>query len=60
MLSITEGNTLMTDMNTLSNVDTRQGGIEPPHVGFTSNVSSEAQSSQTGVSVRYAQVPDRK
>ena len=41
-------------MNTLSNVNTRQGGTIPPHAGLTSDVFPEAQSSPTGVSVRYA------
>lgn len=47
-------------MDTLSNVNTRRGGTEPPHAGFTSNVFPEAESSQTGVSVRYAQEPNKK
>lgn len=41
-------------MNTLLNVDTRRGGNKPPNAGLTSNVSPEAQSSPTGVSVKYA------
>ncbi|NPD91743.1 UpxY family transcription antiterminator [Xylanibacter muris] len=42
------------DMNALSDANTRRGGKEPPNIGLTSNVSPEAHSSQTGVSVRYA------
>ena len=41
-------------MNTLSNVNTRRGGTIPPHAGFASDVSPEAQGSPTRVSVRYA------
>ena len=47
-------------MNTLPNVDTRRGGISPPHVGFASDVSPEAQGSPTGVSVRYAPDPSKQ
>ena len=42
-------------MNALLNAHTKRGSDLPPHVGFTSNVSPEAQSSQTGVSSEYAQ-----
>lgn len=47
-------------MNTLSNVNTRRGGTHSSHAGVTSNVSSEAQSLQTGVSVRYAEDPNKQ
>lgn len=47
-------------MNTLPNVNTRRGGTNSSHAGFTSNVSPEAQSSQTGVSVKYAQNPNKQ
>ena len=43
-------------MSTLSNVETRRGEAKPPSVRLTSDTIPEAQSSQTGVSVRY--VPD--
>ena len=43
-------------MSTLSNVETRRGEAEPPSVRLTSDTIPEAQSSKTGVSVRY--VPD--
>ena len=49
-----------TTMNTLPNVDTRRGGISPPHAGFASDVSPEAQGSPTGVSVRYAPDPAKQ
>ena len=41
-------------MTTLSKVNTRRGGNNPPHAGFASGISPEAESSQTGVSVRFA------
>lgn len=49
-------------MDTLSNVNTRRGGTEPSHVGFTSSVSPEVQGTQTenshtGVSTRNAPLP---
>ena len=37
-------------MNALLNAHTKRGCDSPPHIGFASNVSPEAQSSQTGVS----------
>ena len=43
-------------MSTLSNVETRRGEAIPPSVRLTTDTIPEAQSSQTGVSVRY--VPD--
>lgn len=49
-----------TTMNTLPNVDTRRGGISPPHAGFASDVSPEAQGLSTGVSVRYAPDPTKQ
>lgn len=47
-------------MSTLSNVDNRQGGINASNAGLISNVSPEAQGSSTGVSVRYAQDPNKQ
>lgn len=46
-------------MDTLTDVNTHGGG-KPSHTGFVPSVSPEAISSQTGVSVRYAQHPDKK
>ncbi|MDY4846226.1 MAG: UpxY family transcription antiterminator [Parabacteroides sp.] len=43
------------DMNALFNAHTLRGHDLPLHVGFTSNVSPEAQNSDTGVSSDYAQ-----
>ena len=43
------------DMNALLNAHTPRGCDSPPHIGLTSNVSPEAQSSQPGVSSHYAQ-----
>ena len=42
------------DMNALLNAHTTRGCDSPPHIGFASNVSPEAQSSDTGVSSEYA------
>ena len=42
-------------MNALLNAHTKRGCDSPPHIGFASNVSPEAQSSQTGVSSDYVQ-----
>ena len=42
-------------MNALLNAHTKRGCDSPPHIGFASNVSPEAQSSQTGVSSEYVQ-----
>ena len=42
-------------MNALLNAHTPRGCDSPPHIGLTSNVSPEAQSSDTGVSSEYAQ-----
>ena len=42
------------DMNALLNAHTPRGCDSPPRIGLTSNVSPEAQSSQTGVSSDYA------
>ena len=47
-------------MDTLPNVNTRRGGNNPPNAGLASNVFPEAQSSPTGVSVRYAPNPDKQ
>ena len=44
-----------TDMNALLNAHTTRGRDCPPHIGFASNVSPKAQSSDTGVSSEYAQ-----
>lgn len=41
-------------MNALLNAHTKRGYDSPPHIGLTSDVSPEAQSSQTGVSSEYA------
>ena len=43
------------DMNALLNAHTPRGSESPPHVGLTSNVFPEAQSSYTGVSSEYVQ-----
>ena len=51
---------LLLKIMALSNANPRRGGTEPPYVGFASGVSPEAQSSQTGVSVRYAQDDTKK
>lgn len=51
---------MKTNMSTLSNVNTRRGGNTPPNAGFTPNVFPKAQSSQTGVSVKYAQDPNKQ
>ena len=51
---------LIVDMNTFSNANTRRGGIKPLHTGFTPNVSLKPQSSQTRVSVRHAQDPNKQ
>ena len=42
-------------MNALLNAHTKRGCDSPPHIGFASNVSPEAHSSQTGVSSEYVQ-----
>jgi hypothetical protein len=47
-------------MCTLSNVKTRRGETNPPSVRFTPDAFPEAKSSKTGVSVRYAESPDKK
>ena len=41
-------------MNALLNAHTTRGSDSPLHIGLTSNVTPEAQSSQTGVSSDYA------
>lgn len=43
------------DMNALLNAHTTGGCDSPPNIGFISNISPEAQSSETGVSSEYAQ-----
>lgn len=48
-------NDIEADMNALLNAHTKRGCDSPPHIGLTSNVSPEAQSSQTGASSDYAQ-----
>ena len=48
-------NDIEADMNALLNAHTKRGCDSPPHIGFASNVSPEAQSSQTGVSSEYVQ-----
>ena len=52
--------TKRSDMSTLSNVKSRGDGAESPSVGFASNSIPKANSSQTGVSVRYAQDPGKR
>ena len=46
-------------MNTLSNVETRQGESNPSNVRLTPDVFPEAKSSKTGVSVEYVEMPDK-
>lgn len=46
-LSISNRLSHVNQMDTLSNVNTRRGGKQPSHAGFTSNVSPEVQSPQT-------------
>lgn len=46
-------------MNTLSNVKTRRGEENPLSVGLAPDAFPEAQSSKTGVSVRYVPDPDK-
>lgn len=55
-----QGTVYITDMNTLSDVDIRRGGTDPLNAGLTSDVLPKAQSSPTGVSVRYAPDPDKQ
>ena len=43
----------MSDMNTLSNVETGRGQAKPPSVRLAPETIPEAKSSNTGVSVRY-------
>ena len=47
-------------MHTLSNVNTRRGETIPPCVRLTPDAFPEAKSSQTGVSVRYVESPNKK
>lgn len=46
-------------MSTLSNVETRRGEANPPSVRLAADTIPEAQSSKTGVSVRYVPTPDK-
>lgn len=46
-------------MSTLSNVETRRGEANPPCVRLNSDTIPEAQSSKTGVSVRYILDPSK-
>ncbi len=46
-------------MNTLSNVETGRGQVNPPDVRVAPDTIPEARSSQTGVSVRYVPAPDK-
>lgn len=46
-------NDMEADMNALLNAHTERGCNSSPHIGFTSNVSPEAQSLLTGVSSEY-------
>lgn len=43
------------DMNALLNAHSSRGPDIPPHIGFISNVSPKAKSSETGVSSEYVQ-----
>lgn len=47
-------------MLTLSNVKTRRGESLPPCTRFAPDAFPEAKSSKTGVSVRYAETPEKK
>ena len=47
-------------MSTLSNVETGRGQANPPSVRVAPETLPEAISSQTGVSVRYVPVPDKR
>ena len=47
-------------MNTLSNVETGRGQVEPLSVGVVPDIIPKAISSQTGVSVRYVPAPDKR
>ena len=47
-------------MSTLSNVDSRGDGAVSPSVGFASGSFPEADNTQKGVSVRYAQNPAKQ
>lgn len=47
-------------MNTLSNVETREGELNPSSVSFTSDAFPEAVCSKNGVSVRYAHDINKK
>ena len=46
-------------MSTLDNVETRGDGAPSPSAGLTPSISPKAESSQTGVSVKYVQHPDK-
>ena len=46
-------------MGTLSNVKTGRGQVNPPSVRFAPETIPEVESSQTGVSVRYASTLDK-
>lgn len=47
-------------MNTLSNVETRQGESNPSNIRFTPDVFPKAKCSKSGVSVEYVVTPDKK
>ena len=47
-------------MLTLSNVKTRRGESLPPCTRFAPDAFPEAKSSKTGVSVEYAETPEKK
>ena len=47
-------------LSTLSNVTTRRGEANPPSVRLAPETIPEAESSKTGVSVRYVPEPDKK
>ena len=47
-------------MDTLTNVNTRGGGLLPPDAGLASGIIPETESASVGVSVRYAPDPDKQ
>ena len=47
-------------MSTLTNVITRRGETNPPSIRLTPGVFPKAQSSKTGVSVKYVPAPDKR
>ncbi len=49
-----------TDMDALSDVNTRRGGTEPPDIGTTASIIPKGESLPKGVSVRYALAPGKQ